>query len=297
MNATQRDVADLEKNLMASHEEQKDRMDLWKHLPESPTLRVTMSDPIQEKQREDSSSLPEMIRSSSAPTDTRPSKNQEHKDFSQIVFDMSKSFRMSLKRHSSVPLFNCQICLENHALSEAFSVPGCVANHQFCAESLGMLLSTQINDGVLEVRCPCFGFDSCNAVFSTQDIEQLVDIECYTKYLRFLNMQRNPRVRECPKCLQQSSEGSESRPEITCSGCSEVYCFLHSNAHPTMTCAEYTKVLAKTEMQSLRQIKASTRKCPQCKVDTEKSGGCNHMSCQACKAVSECVEVNEYEIE
>jgi hypothetical protein len=288
--STTKDIADLENNLLSTDDKvclstsNGDGIATWSdETPDSPKERMTISE--KDRHSIDIAAIPGKVRSLSAPTATRPTNSDSNKHFSRLVVDVSKSFRLSMKRQSSVPLYNCQICLENHALSEAFSLSSCAANHQFCVDSLGMLLASQINDGVLLVRCPCFGVDSCKGMFSAQDIQKLVDDECYKKYTRFSAMKKNPNLRDCPKCGQVSSEGSENTQEITCSRCSEVYCFLHANAHPNSTCSSYTKSIAKAEMKSLRQIRAITHPCPHCKVDTEKSGGCNHMTCQACKAV------------
>ena len=208
---------------------------------------------------------------------------------SNLTQSLQASFRNSIKRRSTrIPLFYCQICLENHSLSDAFSLGGCIAKHRFCRESLGCYLKCQIDDGVLEVRCPCFGESSCKAVFSVMEISELVSEKCFEKYQRFDLLKKNPNIRECPKCSHMSSEGNEINPILRCSACNEVFCYFHSNAHPNLTCEAYTKRLAQTEMRSLQKIKKSTRKCPQCRVDTEKGGGCNHMTCRECQAVSYC---------
>lgn len=274
--------------------------------PEPPPFRLTIAAPVVKTSSKDEGGVAtaDRLRTTSAPA---PSSNN-HKNmifsssrssimqvpFSEVLEDVTTHLRHSLRRTLSVKLFNCRICLENHAISDAFSLTKCVARHRYCKESIGTFLSCQINDGVLTVRCPGYGVDACSAVFTAEDIQQLVDSASYSKYLRFTEMKNNPNMRECPKCSHPSKDGSESNLTITCSACGEVFCYLHANAHPHTTCAAYVKSIAKNEMKSLKKIKAFAKQCPQCKADTEKSGGCNHMSCQSCNAVSKSSRIVQF---
>ena len=47
-------------------------------------------------------------------------------------------------------------------------------------------------------------------------------------------------------------------------------------SHPNETCSNNSNVLDPASMETISKMK----KCPKCKVPTERSSGCNHMTCQ-----------------
>jgi hypothetical protein len=184
---------------------------------------------------------------------------------------------------SSVPLFLCAICLENHSQEDSFHAEACILKHSFCKDSLALYLTSQIAEGrVTSLKCPCFGIDSCEGVFSKDEVKLLVDEGCYEKYERYIEVKSNPNSRECPTCSLFNTTGNENNPEIVCRSCGTNFCYFHNNAHPSISCQEYIFRNAKSDMRSIATISATSRKCPKCKVPTQKSSGCNHMTCQHC---------------
>ena len=69
---------------------------------------------------------------------------------------------------------------------------------------------------------------------------------------------------------------------MTCEKCQILYCFVHANAHPKETCESYIRRTCREEKSNQKYIKRMSKECPNCKAPTEKSGGCNHMTCQHC---------------
>jgi hypothetical protein len=126
-----------------------------------------------------------------------------------------------LKRETTVPLFYCLICLENHALTDAYIVHNCSKEHKFCRSSIQVYLGSQLQSGVISYRCPCY--DECNGIFQDFEIRGLLDERDFEKYTRFRQLKTNPDFRECPSC-GESTIGSVSCPEIICSGCGCMYC-------------------------------------------------------------------------
>jgi hypothetical protein len=179
---------------------------------------------------------------------------------------------------SSTEVFYCEICLENHPVTEATQFLGCQC--RFCHFSLQTYFESQIREGYIEFFCP-----SCVTQVTEHEIQKIVSAEMYSKYSRFLEMKSNPSYRECPNC-GHASIGSMDQLNMTCSECSESFCFLHSNAHPGRTCQQYMRAQRNIDAQNRATIKRMSRKCPSCGCDTEKSGGCNHMTCRACGEVS-----------
>ena len=180
---------------------------------------------------------------------------------------------------NTVEVFYCEICLENHPVTEAIQLRGCQC--RFCHSSLQQFYETQIRDSFIEFFCP-----TCHLSVTPQEIQNLVSLEMYSKYLRFVEMKSNPSYRECPKC-GHATIGSIDHLNMTCSQCSESFCFIHSNAHPGSTCQQYMRAQRKIESQNRAAINRMSRKCPSCGCDTEKSGGCNHMTCRACGEMSD----------
>lgn len=192
------------------------------------------------------------------------------------------SRKSSSSARNSASIFLCSICLENQMLSDAASFRSCHNSHIFCRQCLSSFITMQIRDGVILHVCP---FEGCQEVATDEDIRQLVTEEAFVKYIRFREMKLNPSYRECSRCLQQISipedffnaEGVADRPILNCISCGAVTCFYHGDAHPSESCAMYAKRIRKQELASRSLLTRIARRCPQCRAETEKTGGCNHM--------------------
>jgi hypothetical protein len=103
------------------------------------------------------------------------------------------------------------------------------------------------------------------------------------KYRRFKFEKANPNSRVCSRC-DNRQDASASKPSILCSSCGHTYCFTHGDAHPNKTCAQWARDNYASEKQSLKAISMNSKPCPDCKVPTQKSEGCNHMKCTQCHA-------------
>ena len=177
--------------------------------------------------------------------------------------------------------FYCLICLENCSQRSAFHPQGCGMSHQFCDQCMKGYAKVQVDDGVIEHTCP--GFVQCSCVLTSEDLRQLLSDESFARYERLTKVKTDPNFRECPQCGlgQVAADASPVTPALQCSSCGCQYCFFHSNAHPGLTCDQYSRRLSSRTKQEMRAseslVARSTRACPRCKVATEKNGGCNHM--------------------
>ena len=79
----------------------------------------------------------------------------------------------------------------------------------------------------------------CDAIISADEIRSLIscDKELADKFEYFKYIKENQNARECPSC-QHMQIGNQESPQMTCEMCGDVYCFLHSKAHPHITCQE-----------------------------------------------------------
>ena len=60
------------------------------------------------------------------------------------------------------------------------------------------------------------------------------------------------------------------------------YCFTHGDSHVGQSCADWARSHAVVEKATASSIKKDSKKCPQCRVITYKTEGCNHMHCTRC---------------
>jgi hypothetical protein len=73
-------------------------------------------------------------------------------------------------------------------------------------------------------------------------------------------------------------------PELTRAALKQClrYCFTHGDSHPGQSCADWARSHAAVEKATASAIKKDSKKCPQCRVVTYKTEGCNHMHCSRC---------------
>jgi len=145
---------------------------------------------------------------------------------------------------------------------------------------------------VLNITCPGRVGDLktghlCTAPFLIKDIKEIVDAKTWEQYERFIKLKTDDSYVECPKC-NQLQKGNRFKPAMVCEreACKTQFCFLHSGAHPGKTCRDYEVELHEKTKASRKYISERTILCPNpcCGAPIEKNGGCNHMTCQHCKA-------------
>ena len=168
-------------------------------------------------------------------------------------------------------IFFCQFCLEDRPLDTGATLP---CGHRFDSSCLAAWVAARVVEGKTTFHCqydstgegaspnqfeilpritsalsssasPATVFTPppgppgiCNRLIPRREIDEILgqSPDIRSKYHRFLAQAANPNLRQCPTCgLSQS--GTAANPAITCSGCGQIYCFLHSNAHIGSTCA------------------------------------------------------------
>lgn len=179
--------------------------------------------------------------------------------------------------------FHCPFCLENVRQDQRITLSACGnEGHGVCRECMGSYIRRLVADGrVSRIEC-----HQCGASASSSEVLQLTDAATFRKYERFQQMQQDHTVRECPSCntLCKPSMDEEDGPvaEMRCPECATEFCYYHSNAHTGTACSEYRKRVAREERMTEQGALRDTKACPVCGVRTEKTGGCNHMTCQRC---------------
>lgn len=179
----------------------------------------------------------------------------------------------------------CPICCENVRIEERVVLADCGdIEHGCCAQCMEQYLRGLVQDGRVKA-IPCPQGKDCDGVASEEEVRQLTDHDTFDKFLRFRQMQQDPKLRQCPGCSAlrrpQEAEG-DVVAEMRCEACEQEFCYYHSNAHTGRPCEEYRKELAKEERIAMEGIMHGTKNCPHCGIGTEKLSGCNHMTCAAC---------------
>eukprot|EP01038_Epipyxis_sp_PR26KG_P013236 gene13236-17740_t len=184
------------------------------------------------------------------------------------------------------PDFFCVVCLENHSILSGISFFNCPQNKLFCRPCIIAYIQHQIHDGITQIACPCLNNEACQAKLTEEEIKSLVDFDFFSKYQRFIHSKNNPNYRECSKCngsmKKLSSKSSSYAMVCEDVNCGHQSCFIHGDAHPNESCHQYNRRVRYDENATKRLMRKVARKCPNCKIQTEKDGGCNHMTCRVC---------------
>jgi hypothetical protein len=133
----------------------------------------------------------------------------------------------------------------------------------------------------------------CSAQLTLTDVKRFgtpEQVVTFDHRLLQLALQALPDYREClvPKCgAGQIHEGGVDAPIVICERCGGRSCFLHQIPwHTGRNCDEYDEWVKRDRdgvEKSEAWIKKQCKTCPGCKRSIQKKGGCDHMTCGACR--------------
>jgi hypothetical protein len=69
---------------------------------------------------------------------------------------------------------------------------------------------------------------------------------------------------------------------MRCHACGTQFCYYHSNAHTGRTCEEYREEIEKLDRLAETGAMKGSKACPKCGIMTDRTGGCQHMTCKRC---------------
>jgi hypothetical protein len=187
----------------------------------------------------------------------------------------------------------CFICGDDDICGKDFISWGC--GHSFCREcTKGYILERVTSSEMFNIRCIT---PDCNLVPHFDDVCSVFDDDeeaqntFKEKYYDFMtNKIVNCRDDFC-FCPHKGCEEISYIPKnfvekyIHCLGCNESFCPNCSNEeHAPATCLSLKGWNDKNASDAMtgKWITANTKVCPKCGVQTEKNGGCMHMTCQKC---------------
>ncbi|KAJ6485458.1 hypothetical protein C8R47DRAFT_539712 [Mycena vitilis] len=180
--------------------------------------------------------------------------------------------------------FECAVCLETHSEQDAARVEPC--QHTFCRDCMTGHVRARIGERQYPIRCP-----NCAAGGPGSAAVGVID----ERVLNTLGLSRAERQTfdemsiaqfadriECPGCHRRGPvERDPSQRTILCPfGCNTQWC---RECNTVITGYEQVRHTCdgQAEMEHLAQ-RAGWKRCPQCNILIERSGGCNHMTCTRC---------------
>jgi hypothetical protein len=175
----------------------------------------------------------------------------------------------------------CSVCFEEMEKGEMkFNHLPC--GHLCCTQCWLNYLKALISEAkVEEIKCV---EHKCTTIISESFIISHIQndtklVEKYYKFKKRAEIINDPNKKMCPKADCDSFlQKSEQSKYVKCENGHE-YCFNCLNPpHGNIECEKYME----EEFMDWKKDKR-VKKCPRCKIFTEKNEGCNHMTCTSCK--------------
>lgn len=186
-------------------------------------------------------------------------------------------------------LFECPTCFDDHKMSGTAMLSPC--GHRFCRDCWDDHLRQQLKSlgrgVILEARCMEAG---CRCPIDEESWSRCAKPETYNAFTTQLirSFEKNSgHGRACYKCglfLEAAGAASSSELVATCT-CGFVMCTCCGGAdHRPASCTEvvvWSKALdAYNNTASMAFMRDRYKQCPKCGEFTERSQGCNHMTCR-----------------
>ena len=174
----------------------------------------------------------------------------------------------------------CQICSETFISTKENIVPEC--GHSFCKSCWYDFLSVQIQENKLSF-IKCLDYE-CKEKLSDEFIINLLNnnnklISIYKRYKLELEIINDPNKKLCPypNCDSYLELKYEKNKNVTCLN-NHTFCFFClKKPHGKLACdARFDSEIIEFTKNNFVKI------CPNCGIITEKSSGCNHITCSKC---------------
>ena len=176
----------------------------------------------------------------------------------------------------------CGICEEKIEYPETEKIR-IKCNHSFCSDCWLNYLKEKINNAnVAKISCMQSG---CGVILDSTFIKKILEdnLDLIKKYEKFLERQKilqsDKKYKFCPiPDCDGYAERKDKDKYVKCNFGHE-FCFnCLSKPHGNRKCSE----ILDTEFEKWKSHKI-VKRCPKCKIWTEKNEGCNHMTCVECK--------------
>jgi hypothetical protein len=179
----------------------------------------------------------------------------------------------------------CKICMEQASL---YTMP---CGDQACVECILNWFKSLLDENE-PLKCPsaeCQEAPQEDVVPPDHlDACRLMSREEYTRYDKQLLQRSLVVLKDFQFCTRCESGGfiapTHKCSEMICALCDEVWCRdCRLPPHKAYTCEEFEKIYALDHEVNLKCMAENCKKCPRCKAQIERDGGCSHMKCGQCK--------------
>ena len=177
----------------------------------------------------------------------------------------------------------CGVCMDEITFNEYLNLK-IKCGHIFCQDCWYNYLKEKINNAnVAKITCIQHG---CSTSIDEKFIENILkdDNELFQKYKKFLERKKillsNKNIKFCPipDCDGYAEKKDKNNKYVKCNFGHE-FCFECLNKpHGDEKCEN----ILEKEFEEWKSHKI-VKRCPNCKIWTEKNEGCNHMTCVECK--------------
>ena len=203
----------------------------------------------------------------------------------------------------SLPEGDCPICF-----CEAETPVQTSCKHTYCLECFEESCKSAASTSKIKFQVKCQGEGgTCSTIFTLPELKERLSSTVFERVLESSfkeYLQRHPETfHSCPTTdcgyIYRCTPASNLKPPAyRCPNCFEPICTSCHEPHVDYTCAEY-KDFESGRHKALQELKRelNIKDCPKCTTPIEKTEGCNHMICGACKShlCWVCMEVFETE--
>ena len=177
---------------------------------------------------------------------------------------------------------DCGICADKIEYPDSMKVK-ISCGHYFCVDCWENYLQEKINNSnVVKISCMQHG---CSVVLTKEFVKKILanDDALIQKYEKFLEKQKllmsNKNIKFCPiPDCDGYAEKKDANKYVKCNFGHD-FCFeCLKQPHGKQNCEE----IIDADFEEWKKHKI-VKRCPNCKIWTEKNEGCNHMTCVECK--------------
>lgn len=185
----------------------------------------------------------------------------------------------------------CIICYNSFDIAKTpMCQPSSYCRHEanVCKPCLSASISSQLDTKIwTRISCPA---SDCDELLEYRDIQAFADPQIFARYFEFTFQaaQADSHFQRCrtPGC----KSGQQCFPEDTIMHCQECHrstCInCDTEMHHGISCGEKAAERQDTqqsrELATTRYLEKRAKKCPGCNAPTQKTGGCDHVTCKWC---------------
>ncbi|KAH7402632.1 hypothetical protein BKA66DRAFT_404730 [Pyrenochaeta sp. MPI-SDFR-AT-0127] len=187
---------------------------------------------------------------------------------------------------------DCIICADTRSLHRFPNRPPttqCQHDIDVCRRCLRTWIQSEFEVKIWdEINCPI-----CPIRMQHEDMREFAPSAVFRRYDKLSTRAAFEAIPGFTWCITKGCKSGQEQPPGTakfrCLACKKAHCVEHNVPwHKKETCKEYdyrtNKKLKKAEeVASKKLILETTKKCPGCKRNIERSYGCDHMTCSKCK--------------